>query len=122
MKEVLHLYLGCEIIDFAQCHGTLSGIHGEYGPEVAYGTSEEPEYPGIENIKLILRRLSDMSEEEKLTIYGMGFTHNKSGLQILHPGKWPTFKPSQFRYLLSIGVDLFNLIDSGQAIDKKTLK
>jgi len=74
IKEVLHLYLGCEVMapnpydEKELAKGYLTGIHGEYGPEVQFiidGNSEEsPEYPNYENVKLCCRRLSSMSEEE----------------------------------------------------------
>jgi hypothetical protein len=62
----IHFYLGAEIIapnpysdENEQSKGILTGIHGEYGPEVQFiidGNAEEhPEYPGIENIKILLR-------------------------------------------------------------------
>jgi hypothetical protein len=131
IDQYLHLYIGCEVLAYCEqqaekCKGYLTGIHGEYGPEVQFiignHAEEEPEYPGAENTKLVLRRLSSMTEEEKIKLYGMGFTHNSRGLQIEHPKKWPTFKPVQFQYLLSIGIDLFGLIDSGLAIDAAHFK
>lgn len=114
IKDYLHLYLGakshCYRFETAIDYNTIDTqvLHDLY---TTYYLDAKP----------ILRRLSDMTEEEKLKLYGMGFTHNVKGLQIEHPKKWPTFKPIQFQYLLSIGIDLFGLIDAELAIDSKAL-
>lgn len=66
------------------------------------------------NLKLIpiLRPLSSMTEDEKLELYTMGFTHNK-GMQILHPSEWKSFTPEQFIKLRKWGFDIFRLKEKG---------
>lgn len=71
--------------------------------------------------KLILRELSDMTEEEWEKI------------KIIGDSEWGNTQPTdnrikaiectsaQVAYLLSIGMDLFGLIPAGLAVDKKTL-
>lgn len=124
IKDYLHLYLNSvDVIidtvrdDFKAHFGHAPGHKTQLGP-MLYAVILE----GGVTVKPILRDLSDMTEEEKLHLYGMGFTHNSKGLQIEHPQKWPTFKPLQFLYLLSKGFDLFGLIPAGLAINAKDLK
>ncbi len=61
------------------------------------------------SIKLFLRRLRDISEAESSTLIEKGFS-------IGRPQGY-SFSPDAFLYLLSLQVDLFNLIDSELAID-----
>lgn len=64
-------------------------------------------------IKLILRPLSDMTEEERHVL----------SMQGMLPGEWREDIENALRtkYLLSKGFDLFNLIPEGLAIDRTTL-
>lgn len=77
-----------------------------------------PEFTIPGGIKLILRSLSDMTEEELHFI-------NMSKLELNHAISQKTnasFYTTEFIYFLSKGFDLFNLIEEGLAIDKTTLK
>jgi hypothetical protein len=114
---------------FDDCHTVTNDTWNEL-------TSNSHHYfIGHDEIKLVLRRLSDMSEEEakecwacaKSTSYRFaGFDgpsrsifykngNGNRGAEVLN-------KPQQFHYLLSKSFDLFGLIDSGLAIDAKTLQ
>lgn len=83
IKDYIHLYIGCEVLaldpysENEQAMGYLTGIHGEYGPEIQFiidGNAEEsPEYPNYENVKPILRKLSSMTEEEYAYCGKFGF-------------------------------------------------
>jgi hypothetical protein len=60
-------------------------------------------------IRLFLRRLRDMSADESSKLIEKGFSVGR-------PHGY-SFSPDAFLYLLSLHVDLFNLIDSEMAID-----
>src|SRR6185369_5064909 len=66
-------------------------------------------------IKLILRPLSDMTEEEMKCIE---ITDKEFLIANLESGNEPTLTADHLRYLLSKGFDLFGLIDDGLAINK----
>jgi hypothetical protein len=129
IEDYLHLYIGCEVaapnpyddhgVEIAK--GVLTGLHGEYGPEIQFiidGNAEEhPEYVQFIKVKPILRRLSSMTEEE---------TAHWNKLKRYNPvnGKVEMFQEhneEQFLWLLSKGFDLFGLIDAGLAIDAAIL-
>lgn len=128
--KTLALYLGCQIEYMGESGYTLNKVeylHESF--EIDHDTSGRVEYFDCEadaenikrNLKLLLRPLSNMTEEEKLKLYQFGFTCNRKGLQIESPEKWHCFKPEQFAWLLSKGFDLFGLIEKGEAIDSTTL-
>ena len=97
LKDVLHFYLG------AKCR-------------VANHRS------------LILRRLEDMTEEEceeasiicgKKRIYLQAYWSGNGNARYMYTTPEQCFRLT--RYFLSLGFDLFNLINRGLAIDAKTL-
>jgi hypothetical protein len=150
-RNYAHLYIGCELIgihpdDDTERKGYLTGIHGEYEAEIQFfnedgvNVSEEPAYNMFDQIKLILRPLSDMTGEETLTAFHMSYedagykfsefstvsnndygwmARNQNGMECFMPAN--SFKPDVFKYLLSIGIDLFELIPAGLAIDRSSL-
>ncbi len=127
-KDVAHLYLGCDVVidyDPAGIAGMLIdkcvGV-SDYGISVSNGYIEK-----FEKTKPILRKLDSMTEDEKKelitindaegSISAISFNIN-SNLDFY-------FKRTNFAvvaFLLSKYFDIFNLIDSGQAIDAKTIK
>lgn len=93
---------------------------------------------GPDDIKPILRPLSDLTEDEATKLYtllhgGRGPSRNDGFLSCLDYFKdestW-TFREitlvigfaAGWRYLLSIGIDLFGWIDAGLALDKTKIK
>lgn len=120
LKDVLHFYLGCECIGNELWQATLAGIYPsevEEGKTIAVLLPENQEFY-VENVKPILRSLQSMTEEEAMEI---DLSEIQTGLL-----KYPTLQmfltPDQFIKSLSKSFDLWNLIDSGQAIDADTLK
>jgi len=139
LVDVLHLYLGCEgknhngeTIDLTS--RTLNLI-----------------WCNVIGFKPILRPLSDMTEEEALIYFSLPLKSiilkkNVYAESISFNYKWvnpkyasnnqdsfsysevgigngfQSFTQKQFLFLLKRGFDLFGLIESGQAIDKTTLK
>lgn len=125
LKDVMHFYLGCSI--------QRSGLHPEiylitgvrkteshadgYTVFVLDADNQEDAFPLDEYVKLLVRPLSSMTEEEKAHI---GFDAYKV---LRSSGKLPAFQEgkiwaaTQTHYLIKQGFDLFGLIESGQAID-----
>jgi hypothetical protein len=83
IKDYLHLYLGCECIN----------EEGKIG-----------RFSGIDVCKLLLRPLSDMTQEEF-----------RIDCNLINPVE-------RFRFRLSKGFDLFGLIDAGLALDATKLQ
>lgn len=152
LKDYIHLYVGCAVLAKHPGHeeaaywisGTLTGLHGEYGPEIqftdGYHAEESPEYPGIENMKLILRPISSITEAElreywnwmpskevtKWTVEQFGITVAYKYPDFItegekmHSERFFAFKdhryPDQFMFLLKNGFDIFDLKEAGLAI------
>ncbi len=154
LKRFLPLYIGCEVMvtrpESASVQMRLTGIsiddmdsedemfsaqvfEGD-GPDAYEGKGNI--LVGEEEVQLILRPLSSMTEDENLTAQEIVSAFDKlltrsGNARIFNErlrGEFNTiekdiFKMSQLTiYLLSIGIDLFNLIPSGLAIDKTTMK
>lgn len=90
-------------------------------PEILQETSDaDDEFPYLhmDKYKLLLRPLSSMEPEEikesgiELDWNSMDYTDIETLM----------FTPTDFTYLLSKSFDLFNLIESGIAIDSTTIK
>lgn len=118
LKDFIHLYLGCEyIIAFGNGNTTSPlKIDGDTINNFSKGR--------IVNIKLLLRPLSSMTEEEAEQI-GIWNWWKANGDTDIDMSKiyWisQTFLPSHFVSLLSKGFDLFGLIEEGLAIDSSKL-
>lgn len=107
IEDYLHLYLGCEF-QWA----------GKYNYKLtAFWLSQILKNPDINNIKPILRPLSDMIKKEldevsEIWIH-MSSDKNNSAMQCY---------AASVKYYLSKHFDLFGLIPEGLAIDATTLK
>jgi hypothetical protein len=103
--EYLHLYLGCNTN-----LGQLVGINGKsYFIRLENGEIIERTFNDKPQVKLLLRKISDLNIEESTEL-------NKKGLSIGRPRGY-SFSPDAILYLLSLRIDLFNLIAKGLAID-----
>jgi len=122
-KDVAHLYKKVDILicepGVEPVSHYLEGVDWHLDKAIA----ERVSYP-FEWVKPILSRLEDMTEEDRKTAYS--FSND-----VEHIIGWctmPTFEgfllqdAKAISYLLSKGYDLFNLIPSGEAIDRKTIK
>lgn len=122
LKDVIHLYLGCRVStpigegQFTQYSvetGQCEIVYGAMGPDFAkvYDVSE---------LMPILRPLSGMTEEEMEECGNLCYDFRDDP----ELNKWDVnsfnclLMPEQFLWLLSRHFDLFDLIESGQAIDK----
>ncbi len=141
LKDVIHFYLPCQAIrikDIEKCKDdkrhlnyatkTAFNIMSEWefegktvGPLICFGEQRQYDQEQVSNIKLILRTLSDMTEEEYTHFEKLTHLHNshicEMADEVIEHGT-----PEIFAYAIKQGFDLFGLIESGQAIDKTTLK
>lgn len=122
LKDVIHFYIGQKAnvyqngIEQLTNDKTITGV-GYNTVGVLYVSINYSGYSTLYNdIKPILRPLSDMTEKEKdefseyqIEKFGEDF-HNEM------------YDISQFLFLLKQGFDIFGLIESHQAIDKTQLE
>lgn len=150
IKPYLPLYLGCPVATAEERFNSpglkLVGI-SDLGLQVRDEAIKLSYYVNPHDCKLVLRRLSDMSEEEAIELCKLQTpekrwpdidVHDVSHCDIhfTDGSKWygdgveelndlhvhfDGLNANQFAYLLSRSFDLFNLIDSGLAIDQKTI-
>ena len=111
IEHYLHLYLGCDTNN-----GKLVGINGGTC-FILSGKGEimqQDLYEKHDSIKPLLRKFSDISPDESSEL-------NKRGISI-GQRKGYSFTPDALLYLLSLRIDLFNLIGEGLAIDVNKTK
>lgn len=135
IEEYLPLYIGqqCEVYSCGnQFFGTLTGFYLD-----RWSGQNEDRLPTaqlklehgtfycyrMDEIRLVLRPLSSMTEEEKShiedihgSVFGGAFKGHGKGFAML------ALEAESTRYLLSKGFDLFKLIEAGLAIDATTIK
>ncbi len=105
IHHYLHLYLGCKT-NF----GELCGITDKtYFIRLNDGNTVEKILGSKPDIQLFLRKISSLNIEESAEL-------NRRGLNIGRPRGY-SFSPNAILYLLSLRVDLFNLIGNGLAIE-----
>ena len=105
-KDVAHLYVGCQV----ECINEKSNSDNEYFGLFANLTHYTMSMYLNDKWKPILRHLSDMTEEEQTTLYG----HWRI---IKNPFHEIQLEAKQIVWLLSKHFDLFELIESNQALD-----
>lgn len=143
LKSVIHLYKGCLV-------KTILGVYTAdiiSGDTVRTGKHAGTFICFIDECTLLLRPLSDMIEEESIALvklseweqYGnhpfkreYSCYKNSFGKTVVSwgetarekniPANKTHFTPAEFTYLLSIGIDLFQLIENGFALDKNKMK
>lgn len=145
LKDVIHYYLGQECI-VPLNHGTImsiitgfNGLHNETGSGV-YIKDSVNLFP-YEDIKPLLRPLSDMKDEEIIWMFVLRAEYNgqtvdkqcsrtsleRTFMQIEFKDLSSDYQdirtmyPNQFKFLLSKGFDLFKLIPNCLALDKTKL-
>lgn len=123
LKDVLHLYLGCE------CKDTFNDVMFVLDSRNLYLYSLSD---SLNQIKPILRPLSSMTEEEAVELISLYIPKDKTNLigfgsvnmnqlnykigQSVLNKHWDKLSAIEFQYLLSKGFDLFGLIDNGLAL------
>ena len=112
-KDYAHLYLGCDLTDpthtiKAKLHNVNSETGAYWESEVTVGRLEGS------TLKPLLRPLSDMTKEEIECISRMSISKEAYNMTVCDFAKVT-------KWHLEKGFDLFNLIESGIAIDKTNL-
>jgi len=147
IKDYIHYYIGCPFI-YNGGPKVWDGWEGfKKGGAWYYKDDNFIKMGGhdfmLSKIQLVLRRLSDMTEEEAvklihlrsdalIDIQDVELSEGGTGINYTHRYRIASrrFKKfcylrdlnsSQFHYLLKQGFDLFGLIDAGLAVDAKTL-
>ena len=126
IEDYIYMYIGCQ----AQTEdgiGRLNSFNHESGGcEIIFGITG-PDFSKTyfaDQVKIVLRPLSDMTEEEMQECGNM--IYDFSDEPDLNKWKPSDFEiglaPEQFHWLLKKSFDLFGLIESGLAIDKSSLK
>lgn len=117
LKEVIHYYIGQRFL-FDNQEWKIVAINRKTVKGWRYSATGGDRYQEIwhHECKPILRRLEDMTEEEKQESQKYNVVETINDVKV----EWDT--PLTFHYLLQQGFDLFGLIDSNQAIGSKTLK
>jgi hypothetical protein len=142
IKDVLHLYLGCEAnVEVSEYYEAGQGkiISIDLEGEVCVISNKSTKYcveAAFHDIIPILSKLPDMTEEEcwewqrEFTFFHVsddeyGRAYIEGRLHVIKDrviSSERMFRPEQTAWLLSKGFDLFGLIEQGLAIDKATLK
>lgn len=121
-KEIAHLYIGC------QCVVSSNGDFSEaWKPEKLIIQTLMPN-SGIRAIKPILRKRNSLSQQELSEIFDEAYPNEKdNGIGYKANCIRLEFGVADGRYeliplLLKRGIDLFGLIENGEAIDATTIK
>lgn len=116
-KTIAHLYYGCDV-----------QLTDEYDTYIGKVDGTVIDRPGSWlSVKPILRRISSLTEEEEINICEIvGVFMGGFLIKAIKDGtKYVVDIDCSFeltRYLLSLHIDLFNLIESNQAADADSLK
>lgn len=117
--KTLALYLGCQVRFMQNDKLTLVGIDEDSElPVICLLEGKHRRVFSIDEIKLLLRPLSSMTEEEAEEIWYMA--EPKHVLTTTRTGNITVqvaLSSERTRWLLSKGFDLFGLIESGDAIN-----
>jgi len=112
LKDYIHLYIGSKVSTIhpalfnGKAHELTISINNLY--EIIYKYQDS---------KLILRRLSDMTDEEATEYFSV--CSLGPGDYIGGGPQWIPISARSTHWLLSKSFDLFGLIDAGLAIDRK---
>lgn len=129
-KDVVHLYLGCKVVQREKIFGNLVSVTIGYDEGLKLKTwylnirhkdtgVVSPEF--INYIKPILRPLSDMNMAERMNVV------NPMVFDLIENGygseQHPLIQSAELtKYLLEQNFDLFKLIENGFAIDKTEIR
>lgn len=132
IEDYIHLYIGCDVMvthnaDITPKKAKLIGAYidewknGQYHPtvQVDFGRPTQRLYYLLSQVKLLLRPLSSMTEEEERHMISTQDDVKLDGYPeiLLKADSGETF-----RWMLSKGFDLFDLIESGLALDSTKIE
>jgi len=114
IKDYIHFHIG------GKCMYKRSDWKDWFGPEVINHGMLIELVGGALEIKPILRPVSDMSEEEKHTLFTImyGTINAFCAVRLRFDVKLDSLSVECFPYMLSRHFDIFGLIPAGLAIDK----
>ncbi len=112
LKNYLHLYLGCDTNKGKLCSVNIEGIC------IVMMNDGQIEAGNIEDIKPILRPLSDMTEEEREEFKNVRYGHRLLDISLFIDLE---LSATYVKWLLSKHFDLFGLVEAGLAINATTL-
>ena len=125
IKDYLHLYLGCECMigdlnwkPETNLHGLAPGFDPDYGKPIRTKIDAHILDVFPHQTTLILRPLSDMTDEEQEEIEATKAFQRATAVHRVGVLVWTA---ESFRLLFSKGFDVFGLIEAGLAIDKTKL-
>ncbi len=117
-KDVAHLYIGCKL-QTSEGIGTFNVLYtpGTVKPEesIPIGCYDlvKSEWR-FDEVKPILKRFSDLTQKDA---DALGWADLESLKELFYnDAALDQFTAYEFLYLVSHGVDIFNLIDNGEAI------
>lgn len=123
LENFIQYYIGCPCLNtwFQANHSSYNAGWKLTG---FLATSPKPfhletdtEYNWTDSIKLILRRLSDITKDEEAEYEKLLYRRTDG----VHSVIIRTETPESYHYLLKKHFDIFELIDAGLALDSKTL-
>lgn len=123
-SSVAHLYLGCEVYDeekpenttaILDCIDTNGDCWYNFYDNNTLLNVEDTIMCGVEDIKPILKHLSDITEEDCNLL---GFQDVDDFLSFMAEEGHDFLTAKDLFHLLSKGYDLYNLIDNGCALRK----
>jgi hypothetical protein len=138
LQDYAQYYIGARCLNtwFPAGHGLHNAewiLQGFHATSVKpYKLENKVDMVFTDSIKLVLRRLEDMTEGEAIDFLKHAITggeyiaHNEYAVIWQSNGSRSDIyylfcPPSGFHYLLQQGFDLFGLIEAGLAVDAKTL-
>lgn len=138
LKDIIHFYYGCRA-SFDNKQGTINGIYhlaSNKRPQVRFvyntGTYNRWVDVWVSDIKLLLRPLSSMTEEEAKDFILITHAVNREQIRYAEARKnqlefriddtygeiqWSQLSSLEFVYLIQSGYDMFQFISRGLAID-----
>jgi hypothetical protein len=101
IARVFAMYIGSDVLDdYEKRKAILVGVR-KNDLFIQYRSLVSSRDIDLNEVKLSLTPLSKITDEHKLSIYAMGFTHVVNGrLEIMELHKWPYMKPEQHHQLV----------------------
>ena len=133
IADYLKYYIGAPCSFGSEANGWIAVLDDVGGCSVKLNGVPKLEYVSQDDVRPILRKLKDMTEEDAKGLLSLinpsaiYNSHNELAVYYSAPGVSSGYYPfdygypKQFHYLLSRGYDIFGLIPAGIAIDAKTL-
>jgi hypothetical protein len=119
IKDYIHLYINSEAkyrVRYVDSEDGKWSVWLKLTPK----RLDQLEDASIEKVEYAIRRLEDITEEEKKQCELLNVCEKIGDEHATYQITWET--PNTFHYLLKQGFDLFGLVDAGLAVDAKTIQ